>query len=246
LVHFNFQTILALVVLMIVAGIARADVAKAMEAYKKGDYAAAFEKLTPLAEAGNVDAQYQLGLMYGNGLGVPKDPQKATEWLDKATGKFDPGAQFNLGVMYFQGERLPKDYGLAGRWFRKAAERGDPEAQYNLGWMYEKGTGVPQDTAEATDWYKKGAEGGFPLARLTLAKMYRDGKGVPQDPVLAYKWAHLAANQKAQEAVQVRDELAKRMTPTQFAEAIRLVHEVETQSEEFKEQEQIQLKIPPQ
>ena len=42
-------------------------------AYDRGDYATAFEEFRPLAEQGNDDAQFNLGVMYGNGQGVPQD-----------------------------------------------------------------------------------------------------------------------------------------------------------------------------
>jgi hypothetical protein len=108
--------------------------------------------------------------------------------------------------------------------------------------MYEEGMGVSRDLTEAAKWYQKAADKGAPRAQLTLAKMYRDGKGMPQDLVQAYKWAHMAASQKAQEAIKIRDELAQRMPPRQFAEAVRLAHEFEMQTE--KKKEQIQLEMP--
>ena len=41
-----------------------ADFVKGLAAYESGDYATALLEWTPLAEQGNVSAQYNLGLMY--------------------------------------------------------------------------------------------------------------------------------------------------------------------------------------
>ena len=44
-----------------------------MAAYKNYDYAMALEHWRPLAEQGDAKAQFQLGIMYAYGQGVPKD-----------------------------------------------------------------------------------------------------------------------------------------------------------------------------
>ena len=48
-----------------------ADFNKGLDAYNDGDYATALKEWKPLAEEGNADAQYNLGVMYKNGWGVP-------------------------------------------------------------------------------------------------------------------------------------------------------------------------------
>lgn len=55
-----------------------------LEAYEKGDYKTAFKKFEPLAEQGDADAQFCLGVMYTNGYGVPKDFIQAHMWLNLA------------------------------------------------------------------------------------------------------------------------------------------------------------------
>jgi len=49
-------------------------------AYGRGDYANAMRILLPLAENGNANAQYDLGLMYDNGRGVAQDYPLAAKW----------------------------------------------------------------------------------------------------------------------------------------------------------------------
>jgi len=51
-----------------------------MDAFKRKDYKIAFEKWKPLAEQGHDDAQFKLGKMYREGLGVAQDYVKAYKW----------------------------------------------------------------------------------------------------------------------------------------------------------------------
>ena len=82
-------------------------------AYEKGDYATALRLLRPFAEQGDAGAQYNLGLMYDKGQGVPQDYATAVSWYRKAAEQGDAEAQFNLGLMYAQ--RPGRAAGLRGR-----------------------------------------------------------------------------------------------------------------------------------
>ena len=58
-----------------------ADIQKGFTAYKSGDYATALREWEPLAEQGNANTQYTLGLMYHEGLGVPQNDKSAVKWF---------------------------------------------------------------------------------------------------------------------------------------------------------------------
>ena len=60
-------------------------------AYKRGDYATALREWRPLAEQGHAKAQYSLGNMYRDGLGVPQDYAQAHMWFNLAASRFPPG-----------------------------------------------------------------------------------------------------------------------------------------------------------
>ncbi len=94
-------------------------------AYAKGDYGTALRLWRPLAEQGDARAQYNLGLMYTNGLGVPQDDATAVSWYRKAAEQGFAEAQFNLGSMYYGGKGVPQDYVQAHMWFNLAAARFD-------------------------------------------------------------------------------------------------------------------------
>ncbi|MEE9130765.1 MAG: ABC transporter substrate-binding protein, partial [Phycisphaerales bacterium] len=61
-------------------------------AYQRGDFATALETWTPLAESGHARAQYNLGVMYDEGRGVPSDKQMATAWWQRAADQNLPEA----------------------------------------------------------------------------------------------------------------------------------------------------------
>lgn len=84
------------------------------------------------AEQGYADAQFNLGLLYINGEGVPQDIPHAVELFQKAAEQGHVDAQNNLGAMYFTGEGVTRDEKKAIEWFEKAASQGNEDARANL------------------------------------------------------------------------------------------------------------------
>jgi TPR repeat protein len=202
-----------------------ADFQKGYTAYESGDYATALRKWTPLAEQGYAAAQSNLGYMFENGKGVPKDNKTAVKWYRLAAEGY-ADAQFNLGVMYYNGKGVPKDDRTAVKWYTLAAEQGIASAQYNLGLMCDNGEGVPQDDETAVKWYTLAAKQGDADAQSNLGVMYGTGKGVIQDYVYAHVWLSIAASSReGGNASKNRDIIAKRMIPTQIDESQRLARE---------------------
>ena len=106
-----------------------------LSAYNRQDYATALRTWRPLADQGDADAQYNLGVMYANGQGVPKDDVQAVKWYRLAADQGDADAQALLGIAYADGQGVPKDYVQAVKWYRLAADQGYAKAQSNLGFM---------------------------------------------------------------------------------------------------------------
>ena len=104
------------------------------------------------AEGGNPKAQFNLGVAYGKGEGVPQDSAEAAKWWQKAAEQGLAEAQNNLGIAYETGQGVPKDNAESMKWFRMAAEQGHASAQCNLGISYSDGQGVPQDYLLAYFW----------------------------------------------------------------------------------------------
>ena len=140
--------------------VAAQDFSKGYDAAQAGDYATAIQEWTPLAEAGYASVQFNLGIMYSQGQGVPQDYAEAVKWYRLAADQGDADAQYNLGFMYSQGQGVPQDYAEAVKWHRLAADQGNALAQTNLGYMYDKGQGVLQDKITAHMWYNIGSANG--------------------------------------------------------------------------------------
>ena len=189
------RLIAAVVMICAIAAPAAADLEGGLAAYERGDYAAAFDLLTPLAQAGNADAQVRLGHMFHAGEGVAQDFVSAASWFQKAAEAGLGEAQNGLGRLYYNGEGVPQDFAEAARWYRSAAALGVAEAMDNLASLYLRGEGVPQDFAEATRWYLAGARKGRAEAQYNHGLMYYEGKGVPQDYAEALRWFRRAAAQ---------------------------------------------------
>ena len=111
--------------MLLASGVAiAADFDSAYSTYQSGNYEAAFKEMLPLAEQGNIDAQWYIGLMYDDGKGVPEDDKIAVKWYTKVADKGDRWAQSVLGIMYDRGEGVPENDKTAVKWFTKAAEQG--------------------------------------------------------------------------------------------------------------------------
>ena len=110
------HTILAAVLMIALSSPSGADFQAGLEAYNQGDYAAALGEWKPLAEAGDAAAQFNLGRLYEEGRGVPRDGVRAFLWYRKAALKGSkPAAK---AVARFQRDR-PEVIGKA----RKAEAR---------------------------------------------------------------------------------------------------------------------------
>ena len=59
------------------------------DAYARGDYATALQEWQPLAEAGNLAAQFNLGLMHYNGEGGSQNYGEAAKWFELAAEQGD-------------------------------------------------------------------------------------------------------------------------------------------------------------
>lgn len=109
------------------------------------------------AEAGDANAQNQLGVFYSEGRGVPQNYPEAKDWFKKAADQGHPDAQVNLGTLYSLGQGATFSDQMALFWFQKAAEQRNALAFAKLGMMYERGRGVPQSLVDAHMWYNLSA-----------------------------------------------------------------------------------------
>ena len=123
------------------------------------------------AEQHYAPAQFNYGVLYEHGRGVPKNMQTAISWWQKAANQGYPFAQHNLGVMYEEGRHVKQSYFNAVRLYRLAAEQGFSRSANRLGVLYELGTGVNKNYQSAYLWYTLAAESGIPVAKQNLARI---------------------------------------------------------------------------
>jgi uncharacterized protein len=124
---------------------ARAGLEEGVAAYEAGNLPLALKEFRAGAETNDVSCQYNLAVMYEQGVGVAKDEKEALGWYRKAAEQGNSNAQFNLGVLYENGRGMPVDFAQANQWYRKAAVQGDALAIGNLGMLYLRGDGVKID-----------------------------------------------------------------------------------------------------
>lgn len=189
------------------------------------DYQEAVRWYRLAAAQGHANAQFNLAVMYANGYGVVRDYQEAIRLYQALAEQGETDAQTKLGLMHANGQGMAQDYQKAARWYRLAAAKGDAAAQLLLARLYDTGQGVMQDYQEAVCWYRLAAEQGNSLALERLGLMYYQGQGVSQDYMKAYMWFNLAEKSGEKFGIDLRDTLAKQMTPAQIAEAEKLTRE---------------------
>jgi uncharacterized protein len=213
---------LAVIVAAMDCGVAFAGLNEGLAALANRDYGAAVKELRPLAERGDAEAQYRIGLMYEFGRGYPVDKTQGIAWLRKSAAQDHTAAQQELGVIYTTGDGVAKDDAEAVAWFTKAANLGNATAQFNLGLMIAKGAGTRQDDAQAIAWFRKSATQGFAPAQFKLGVAYENGEGVDRDPMLAYANYAIAARNGNVEYVAKRDALAKALPRAKAQQATAL------------------------
>ena len=159
--------ILCIAFLVLAAPVAAQSVGDGIDAWQKGDFAAAVKIWRPLAEAGDPDAAFNVGQAYRLGRGVPISLAAAQTWLLRAATKDHLDAQSTLGLLLFDsGNRLG---GL--RWLKTAAEKGDARALLVYGTALFNGDGLVRDPVLAYAYVSRAAAQGLAPAKATLADM---------------------------------------------------------------------------
>lgn len=113
-----------------------------VSAYQSNNLPLAYKEFLAAAQAGHPDSQFNVALMYEQGLGIGRDDREAVAWYLKAAEQGHAAAQYNLAVLYENGRGTPIEFAKANEWYRKATAQGDALAIGNLGMLYIRGDGV--------------------------------------------------------------------------------------------------------
>ncbi|MBU6268518.1 MAG: sel1 repeat family protein [Sphingomonadales bacterium] len=159
--------ILALSVAMLAGSSAWADVKAGVDAWSRGDYAAAVHEWQGYADKGDADAQFNLAQAYKLGRGVPQDLAKAEALYGKAAAQGHVQAGDNYGLLLFQ----RGEHGQAMPYIKAGAEHGDPRAQYLYGIALFNGDGVTKDWVRAYALVSLAQQQGLPQATPALGQM---------------------------------------------------------------------------
>ncbi len=87
------------------------------------------------ADAGSVDAMFELHILYAQGLGVAADPTRSWQWLERAAALDHPRALYNVGAAHAAGTHGAVDMKLAAEYYERAAGKGNARAACTLGIM---------------------------------------------------------------------------------------------------------------
>jgi len=154
------RTVLALILLLFAASAWAGDFKKGWKAYSSTDYAAALSEWQDLADAGDADASYGMGLLYGNGFGVDMNDELALKYYLAAAEKGHAEAQYSLGIMHQNGWGLPINEEEGIKWYLLAADQGVVGAQLALGRVYAMDYSEKFDAVEAYKWFSLAANFG--------------------------------------------------------------------------------------
>ncbi len=164
------------------------------------------------ADAGNVNAQVLLGVIYGAGKVVAEDKKKARELWEQAADAGNPKAQYLLGKLYDEGAGgLDKDEKKARELWEKAAAAGDDDAQTSLGTLYYLGEGgLTEDKEKARELWEKAAAAGDGDAQAWLGLLYVKGEGgLAKNEKKARELWEKAAASGNEKAKKILEELSK-------------------------------------
>src|SRR5439155_14659061 len=157
----------AMMAVAVTAPLPAQSVKAGIDAWQNANYSAAIGIWRPLAEAGDADAQFNLGQAYRLGRGVPLDLSVAKIWFERAARSGHVDAQTTLGLLVFQnGDRAA---GL--KWLKAAADQGEPRALLVYGTALYNGDGITQDRIRGYSYVSRAAGQGLQPAQETLDQL---------------------------------------------------------------------------
>jgi TPR repeat protein len=154
-------------VALVAAPLHAQSVKAGIEAWQKGDYANAVGIWRPLAEAGDADAQFNLGQAYRLGRGMPTNVAESQKWFERAAAQGHVDAETTLGLLLFQNG----DQAGGLKWLKLAAEQDEPRAMLVYGTALYNGDGVTQNPVLGYAYVSRAAAQGLAQAQDTLAQL---------------------------------------------------------------------------
>ena len=165
---------------------------KARAAIDRENYDAAIAILRPLADSGDVEAEFLMGYLFFTSADVTRLDSQS--WLKRAAAKDHPEALYYLACLGDEIDFQPSDDESRGRYLVRSAELGFARAQRDLGCNYATGEGgFSKDEALGRLWYGRAAEQGHADAEFNYGIMVIHGEGGPADPQAGMELVRRAA-----------------------------------------------------
>jgi TPR repeat protein len=117
------------------------------------------------------DALYHLGIMFLNGIEMPKNEMVAFDYFSTGARLWYPKCMSALAEIHYHRKDSLKAFELA----KKATQSEDAFGQFLLAKFYLMGVGVPTDSTQAVNWLKTAAAQEYRDASLALGNLYRTG-----------------------------------------------------------------------
>ena len=149
------------------------------------NYVEALRDYQTAADAGDVDALVDLGLLYYFGHGVLQSYPTAFADLSKAAAAGSSLGMVNLASMYGDGFGVAKDPAKALDLAERSIEAGEPFGLRIVANHYFNGNGVPRDYQMAAQYLQQSVDLGDGQAMKFLANMYESGYLGPPNPAKA-------------------------------------------------------------
>ena len=157
--------------LPVASGSAVADFDEGLLAYLEADYERATAHWLPLAEAGDADAQFAIGMLHEAGQGSSVDLTSAAKWYRRAAEEGHADAQLSLGSLYATGAGVTRDHTEA---VEQHGTFGTPTFVFEVGGAAYLKTFIPPE-AESVAFFEN-------FAGMTASRAYFGELKRPQPP----------------------------------------------------------------
>jgi uncharacterized protein YgiM (DUF1202 family) len=157
--------LLALLLLLLPLPANADDFSDAVAAYADADYEKAYQLWRPLAESGDAGAMFDLGVLYWEGQGIPRNRPLAIQWWQRAARQDVAAAQYNVSLAHYLGEEVTQDTQKALSLARLAAQQEHDYAKRILP-ILEQDLAAPTEPSDARLAYSGAGVG------ETSAKLY--------------------------------------------------------------------------
>jgi len=150
---------------------------QAVARYQAGDHAGAAVLVRQAANAGNPTATYEMGYLYENGDGVPKNAAQSAQWYVRGARMGNAASEAAVGQLYENGNQVQENWDTAAQWYMKSAQQGYVMGEFRLGRAYQYGVGIPININAAEQWYSRAAAQGDSQSAF-FAKYIHDNPGI--------------------------------------------------------------------